>query len=170
MRITCYTREIVEHISNQPSASFPKNEKSFLNKVMFIYIGIQGDYKVFIQFECEFVAHWFMWSKTAGNCKFQLVSYAHFLKISFKINKCGLSYSLKRDSRPFSKFTKVRTILSLTASKNAFWRLPLIDWTFQFHWGQFQPPINQDSISRQSIIASKMHFWKLSMVKWCALL
>ena len=31
---------------------------------------IQGDYKVFIQFECEFVANWFIWIKTAGNCKF----------------------------------------------------------------------------------------------------
>ena len=31
----------------------------------------------------------------------------------------------KRDLRPFLEFTRGWTILSLTASKNAFWRLPL---------------------------------------------
>ena len=87
-----------------------------------------------------FVPNWFMWIKIALNIKFQLVSYPHFLKISFKLIKCGLSYSLKRDPRPFSEFTQVWTILSLTASKNAFWRLPLIDWTFI--WGQFHLSIN----------------------------
>ena len=39
-----------------------------------------------------------------------------------------------------SECTKVSTILSLTAYKNAFWRLPLIDWTF--NWGQFHLSIN----------------------------
>ena len=87
-----------------------------------------------------FVPNWFMWIKIALNIKFQLVSYPHFLKISFKLIKCGLSYSLKRDPRPFSEFTQVWTILSLTASKNAFRRLPLIDWTFI--WGQFHLSIN----------------------------
>ena len=82
-----------------------------------------------------FVANWFMWLKIALKSKFWLVSYPHFLKISFKLILCGLSYSLKRDPRPFSEFTQVWTILSLTASKNAFWRLPLIDWTL--NWGQF---------------------------------
>ena len=51
------------------------------------------------------------------------------------MNKCGLSYSLKHDPRPFSEYTKVFTILSLTASKNALRRLPLIDWTL--NWGYF---------------------------------
>ena len=85
--------------------------------------------------KCEFVADWFMWIKIALSSKFWLVSYTHFLKISFKLINWGLSYSLKRDPRPFSECTQVCTILSLTASKNAFWRLPLIDRTF--NWGQF---------------------------------
>ena len=97
------------------------------------------DYRVGNKFSdtlnVPFVSNWFMSVKIAVNCKFQLVSWPHFLKISFKLINCGLSYSLKRDPRPFSECTKVGTILSLTASKNAFWRLPLIDWTF--NWGQF---------------------------------
>ena len=74
-------------------------------------------------------------NKNCRKWQILIVLYKHFLKISFKLIKCGLSYSLKRDPRSLSKCTKVGTILSLTASKKAFWRLPLIDWTF--NWGQF---------------------------------
>ena len=78
---------------------------------------------------------------------------------TFKLIKCGLSYSLKRDPRPFSECTKVCTSLSLTASK--------ID-RLDIQLGTISP-FNQDWISRQSMTASKMHFWRLSMIKWCKL-
>ena len=81
-----------------------------------------------------FAANWLMWIKIALKNKFQLVSYIHFLKNSFKLIKCGLSYSLKRDPRPFSEFTQVWTIFSLTASINAFWSLPLIALRFNVDW------------------------------------
>ena len=94
-----------------------------------------------------FVANWFMWLKIALKSKFWLVSYPHFLKISFKLILCGLSYSLKRDPRPFSEITWVWTFFSLTASKNAFWRLPLIDWRFNVDWkvklSQIKCPVYQ---------------------------
>ena len=86
------------------------------------------------------VPNWFMSIQIALNIKFWLVSYPHFLKISFKLTKCGLGYSLKRDQRPFSECTQVWTILALTVSKNGFWRLQLIDWTFIL--GQFHLSIN----------------------------
>ena len=60
----------------------------------------------------SFVDHCFMWKYFALKIKFLLVSYPHFLKISFKLTKCGLSYSLKCDLRPVSEFTQVWTILS----------------------------------------------------------
>ena len=94
-----------------------------------------------------FVANWFMWLKIALKSKFWLVSYPHFLKISFKLILCGLSYSLKRDPRPFSEITRVWTIFSLTASKNALWRVPLIDWTFDL--GQFYLSINIEFSNNQ---------------------
>ena len=89
--------------------------------------------------------------KNALYIKFLLVSYPHFLKISFNLTKCGLSYGFKRDPRPFSEFTQVWTILSLIASKNGFWRLTLIDWKSKVDWKvklfpiefpvyQWQPP------------------------------
>ena len=49
-----------------------------------------------------------------------MVSFPHFLKVSFKLIKCSLSYSLQCDPRPFSEFTQVWTISSLTASKMHF--------------------------------------------------
>ena len=94
-----------------------------------------------------FVANWLMWIKIALNSKFWLVSYPHFLKISLKLIKCGLSYSLKCDPRPFSEFTKVCTILSLTASKNAFWRQSLFIWKFNLDWKVICPQFNVQSIN-----------------------
>ena len=58
-----------------------------------------------------------LYEKNALHIKFLLVLYPHFLKISFNLTKCGLSYRFKRDPRPFSEFTQVWIILSLTDSK-----------------------------------------------------
>ena len=65
--------------------------------------------------------------------------------------KCGLSYTLKCNPRPFSECTKVCIILLLTVSENAFWRLSLIVRKFNLDWKvklstiecpvyQWQPP------------------------------
>ena len=95
---------------------------------------VQGYQKVFIQLKCA-ICGWLVYlKKNVLNIKFLLVSYPHFLKISFNLTKCGLSYGFKRDLRPFSEFTQVWTILSLTASKNGYWRLPLIDWRSKVDW------------------------------------
>ena len=45
----------IKKIETFTSAAFP-----LLNDVVSMAGFIQGDNKVFIQFECEFVAHWFM--------------------------------------------------------------------------------------------------------------
>ena len=110
---------------------------------------LQGYQKVFRHLKFDIVTDWLMWIKIALDGKFSLISWPHFLKISFKLIKCGLSYSLKGDPRPFSKCIKVCTILSLKASKNAFWRLPLIDGTF--NWEQFYLSINIETPVYQCI-------------------
>ena len=102
---------------------------------------LQGYQKVFRHLKFDIVTDWLMWIKIALDGKFSLISWPHFLKISFKLIKCGLSYSLKRDPRPFSEFTQVWTIFSLTASINAFWRLPWIDWRFNVDWKVKSSPI-----------------------------
>ena len=116
-----------------------------------LWVFVSPYYRVVFMFSdtqnVVFVANWLMWIKIALNNKFWLVSYPHFIKISFKLIKCGLSNSLKRDLRPFSEFTRVWTIFTFTASKNELWRLPLIDW--RFHWGQFYLSINIESKSYQ---------------------
>ena len=93
-----------------------------------------------------------------------MVSCPHFLKTLFKLVKYGLSYSLKRDPRLFSKFTKVCTILSLTASKNAFWRLLLIVWKFNLDWkvklSPFECPVYQWQ-------PPKCIFGGCQWIKWC---
>ena len=97
-----------------------------------------------------------------------MVSYPHFLKISFKLIKWGLSYSLKRDPRPFSKSTKVAPFyplsMALTASKNAFWRLLLINWTF--NWGQFHLSIKIEFPDNQWQ-PPKLIFGGCQWIKWC---
>ena len=70
------------------------------------------------------------------------------------LTKYGLSYSFKGDMRPFSEFTQVWTILSLIASKNGFWRLPLIDWKSKVDWKVKLFPIEFPVYQA----ASKIHF------------
>ena len=82
---------------------------------------LKGHYKVFRR--APIMYHLWLISyvkKITLYIKFLLVSYSHFLKISFNLAKCGLSYGFKHDLRPFSKFTQVWNILSLTASKMDF--------------------------------------------------
>ena len=113
---------------------------------------VQGYYKVFRHLKCA-ICGWLVYVKKIYilHIKFLLVSYPYFLKISFNLTKCGLSYGFKRDSRPFSEFTLVWTISWLIVSKNEFWRLPLIDWKSKVDWKvklfpiecpvyQWQPP------------------------------
>ena len=125
-------------------------------------------YRVSTKFSYNFnVNLWLILVHVIKNCiKYQILIgtiYPHFLKISFRLIKVGLSYSLKRDPRPFSEFTQFWTILSLTASKNAFLRLLLIVLKFNLDWKVKLSPIE----CCLSMAASKMHFWRLSMIKWC---
>ena len=41
--------------------------------------------------------------KIALHIKSLMISYPHFLKMSFNLTKCGLSYGFKHDLRPFSE-------------------------------------------------------------------
>ena len=59
-----------------------------------------------------------------------MVSWPHFLKISFTLINCGLSYSLKRDPRPSLECTKVAHQEVTNFQKN--------NWIFYFYFLVFQ--------------------------------
>ena len=52
-----------------------------------------------------FLVNWFISNFFCENTKWKKVSSPHYLKISSKLSKHGLSYSLKRDPRSISKIT-----------------------------------------------------------------
>ena len=128
---------------------------------------LQGYYKFFRHRKCA-ICGWLVYvKKKALYIKFLLVSYPHFLNISFNLTKCGLSYGFKHDPRPFSEFTQVWTILSLTASKMDFGGCHCID-RLEIQLGTISL-FNQLWISSLSMAASKIHYWRLSMIRWSKL-
>ena len=52
-----------------------------------------------------FLVNWFISHFFCENTKWKKISSPHYLKISSKLSKHGLSYSLKRDPRSISKIT-----------------------------------------------------------------
>ena len=116
---------------------------------------VQGDYKVFIQFECEFVAHWFMWLKNCRKLQILIGIIPTFSENFIQIDKVWPQLQPKTWSEAILRiYTSLDHFiidsLQKCISEAAIDRLDI-------HLGTISP-FNQHWISWQSMVASKMHF------------